>query len=810
MTISYNWISEYIPVTIEPESVSRILTSIGLEVESLERYESVRGGLEGLVVGEVLEAVPHPGADKLTLTRVNVGTRTLQIVCGAPNVAAGQKVAVAPVGSTIFPVKGDPTIMRTARIRGEESHGMICAEDEIGLGESHDGIIVLPEGLAPGMPLADHFKPYTDWIFEIGLTPNRMDAMSHFGVARDICAYISHHENRPLRAARPVAGDLTLPSAGLPVSVVINNTEACKRYSGLCLSNVSVAPSPEWLQHRLRAIGVRPINNIVDITNYVLHDTGQPLHAYDYDRVGGHQIVVQNLDAGTPFVTLDGKERRLAADDLMVCDGGGRPLCIAGVFGGADSGVTETTHTVFLESAWFSPLAIRKTSFRHGLRTDAASRFEKNVDIGNTVQSLQRAAQLIVEIAGARAASPLIDVYPQPVKKNVLAFRYDFLGRLSGKQYSPGTVKNILESLDFTIVDERAEEVVLAVPFSKPDITVPADLVEEVMRIDGYDNIDIPAAITITPSVGGADPQQLRREKVAQYLVGLGFNEIFTNSITNSAYFEAGELGGAVALLNNLSAVHNVLRPSMLETGLESVAHNLNRKNADLLFFEFGKTYHQSAAGKYLERDHLCMYVTGNRRPASWSSKAMASDIYYLKGVVGSVLTLLGVTGYSWETNQVEKLTSSLSITAGKEILAEAGIVSRQELGRFGIRQEVLFADIRWNVLQSLAEKKQVHFTPIANQLPVHRDLAMVVPRSLPFHAVEATVKKIKLGKLRSVELFDVFESEKLGRDKKSFAVSFTFLDGEKTLTDKEVEGMMNRIMHALEQDLSAEIRKGS
>ncbi len=811
MTISYNWISEYIPQHLDPEEVSRILTSIGLEVESMEKYESIKGSLEGLIIGEVLEAEKHPGADKLRLTRVNVGDgKVLRIVCGAPNVAKGQKVVVAQVGTTLYPVKADPITMKTAKIRGEESQGMICAEDEIGIGESHEGIIVLPDNLVPGTHASEYFNPYTDWIYEIGLTPNRMDAMSHYGVARDICAYLSHHNNKDVTVKNVFTDEISPSGHPLQFSVEIANREACKRYAGLSISDIQIGPSPRWMQDKLNAIGQRPINNIVDITNYILHDTGQPLHAFDADKIPGRKIVVGNLPDNTIFKTLDGKERKLNGEDLMICDDKGNGLCIAGVFGGADSGVSDSTRNIFLESAWFNPIDIRKTSFRHGLRTDAAAHFEKNVDISNTVNVLRRAAHLITEICGGEIASDIIDIYPAPGKKTEVVLQYAFVKKLSGKNYEAGAIKTILKSLGFGIIKEDEKEIRITVPFSKPDILLQADIVEEIMRIDGYDNIEIPSAITITPSTGASDPENTRKEKAASYLVGAGFNEIFTNSITNAAYFEKEEIAGGVKLVNNLSAVHNIMRPSMLETGLESVAYNLNRKNYDLRFFEFGKTYHNPEKDIYKEEEHLCLYITGNITDASWKGKAVIADIYYLKGIIESVSGILGLPDLSWDLATENKLKSALSLTSGKKTIAQAGIVSKQELNRFGIKQEIFFADINWSAVQGIAAKKSVRFAELPNQLPVVRDLAMVVPASMPFQAVENTVKKIKLGKLRGIELFDVFQSDKLGAGKKSFAVSFTFQDNEKTLTDKEIDSMMNRVMQTLEQDLNAEIRKGS
>jgi phenylalanyl-tRNA synthetase beta chain len=810
MTISYKWISEYIPLQIDHEKISKILTSIGLEVESMDYYESIKGGLEGLVVGEVKEALQHPAADKLKLTKVDTGDgELLQIVCGAPNVEVGQKVIVAKIGTTIHPVKGDTITMKRAKIRGEESFGMICAEDEVGIGESHEGIVVLPSDVKTGSAVSDYFRPYTDWIYEIGLTPNRMDAMSHYGVAKDICAYLSHHENKEIRV-KGFEGTQVKPGTQNAFSVTIENKNACKRYAGASISGIEVKPSPQWLQDKLKSIGQRPINNIVDITNFILHDTGQPLHAFDADKVAGKKVIVKNLPDGSAFKTLDGKERKLSSEDLMICDGNEKGMCIAGVFGGAESGVTAATGNIFLESAWFSPVDIRKTSFRHGLRTDAAMRFEKNVDISNTLNVLQRAALMIQEIAGGKIEGDFIDVYPVPEKKEEVTLEFSFLKKLSGKQYEEKTVTTILKGLGFEIKEKNAEKITVAVPYSKPDVTMQADVVEEIMRIDGYDNIVIPKSITISPAVGAVNAGQSRKEKTADYLVGAGFSEIFTNSITNAAYFEDDELAKGVKLLNNLSAVHNMMRPSMLETGLESVGYNLNRKNNDLKLFEFGKTYHSEGTGRYNETEHLCFFVTGNRTDATWKEKAVPSDIYYLKGIIEAVLATCGVKEAAWETSSVNKLKNSLTLRMGGKQLVEIGAVSKHELNRFDIKQDVYFADINWQVLVEQTKVTALRFTPLPNQLPVYRDLAMVVPGTLAFNTVNESIRKIKLPKLKSVKLFDVFESEKLGAGKKSLAINFTFLDDEKTLTDKEIDGMMNRIMLTLEQELKAEIRKGS
>jgi phenylalanyl-tRNA synthetase beta chain len=828
MTISYNWLCEYLPVKIEAERLSKILTSIGLEVESLEKYEAVKGGLEGLVIGEVLECIPHPNADKLTLTKVNVGgAEPLSIVCGAPNVAPGQKVIVAPVGATIHPIKGEPVTMKLAKIRGVESQGMICAEDEIGLGDSHAGIIVLEAGAKseagakvkaaeakPGASAASWFHPYTDQLFEIGLTPNHMDAMSHLGVARDVCAWLSHHENKDLRPRWPVLTAFKTDNETLPITVSIQNIRACERYSGVSIKGITIGPSPKWMQDRLKSIGLRPINNIVDITNYVLHETGQPLHAFDAQAIKGGKIIVRNMPEGEPFVTLDGKERKLSAEDLMVCNAE-RPMAMAGVFGGLHSGVKETTRDIFLESAWFNPTDIRKTSFRHGLRTDAAAHFEKGMDISGTVNALKRAALLVKELAGGEIASALVDKYPDPKNKTEVVLKHHYLKKLSGKNYHPDSVKAILLGLGFELVKEGMDAIHVAAPYHKPDISLPADIVEEIMRIDGLDNIPIPSSITISPSVETGKGAAARKQKAAAWLVGQGFYEILTNSITNSAYFSEAELSTAVKMINNLSAELNILRPSLLETGLESLAYNLNRKQQNLRFFEFGKSYRQEGVGMYTETNHLCLYVTGQTGADSWKGKGSKSDVYFLKGLCAHILGLMGIRELEWkdgvgETSSIGagKLVNGLHVECGGVRVLSMGRVDARVGRSLDVKGDVEFADLDWDALVEIAETSRVEFRELPKQLPVLRDLALVVDRGLPFERVEKAIRGLRLEKLQDLHLFDIFESEKLGKDKKSLALSLSFLDEERTLTDKEVDGMMGKIMHMLEKELSAEIRK--
>lgn len=807
MTISYKWLSEYLPVEVDVERLSKILTSIGLEVEHVQQYEEVPGGLQGLVIGEVRTTEKHPNADKLTLTTVHIGKEeALQIVCGAPNVAAGQKVVVAPVGTTIFPSQGDPITMKLAKIRGVESMGMICAEDEVGLGTFHAGIMVLPDDVVVGMPAADYFKPYTDTIFEIGLTPNRMDAMSHWGVARDVCAYLNHHDNTKLKPILPTS-NFKVDKKESSITIEVENIEDCPRYSGVVINNITVGASPMWLQQKLKAIGQRPINNIVDITNYILHETGQPLHAFDADKITGHKVIVKNLPQGTPFLTLDEKERKLKAGDLMICDENGG-MCIAGVFGGIGSGVTEHTKNVFLESAFFNPVSIRKTSFGHGLRTDAAARFEKGTDISATVQVAKRAALMIQEIAGGTIESDVQDVYPTPKEKLEISLRFHYLKKLSGKNYHPDAVKEILENLGFALIKEGIDELRVAVPYHKTDISLPADLVEEILRIDGLDNVPIPDSITITPSRDEALPYTLLKEKAANYLVGMGFNEILTNSITNAAYFSTEEHKAMVFMKNSLSAELNVMRNSMLETTMECVSHNLNYRNMSLRLFEIGTAYFNDGEGRYREEQRLCIAVTGDVTIPSWNQKQSRADVYYVKGIIDTIAKLTGVSVTEHSQAIQSKLQYGVEYKAGTQVIAIAGQVAPATLQVFGIKQPVYYAEVMWDKLSSLSMSNSLKIKALPKFPAVQRDISMVVPSSTFYGNMKSVIEKLNISKLKGIKLFDVFESEKLGVDKKSMAVNLTFLDDDKTLTDKEIDKMMQRITAALEAEVKADLRK--
>jgi phenylalanyl-tRNA synthetase beta chain len=813
MTISYNWLSEYLPWPIEPEKLSKILTSIGLEVESLTFYENVKGGLAGLVVGEVLTVTQHPNADKLKITTVNIGAEApLQIVCGASNVAVGQKVIVATIGTTIYPSTGDPLTMRVAKIRGEESFGMICAEDEIGLGTSHDGIMVLPADTIVGTPAATLFEPYQDWVYEIGLTPNRMDAMSHLGVAKDVCAYLTHHE-KEAKPVTPFSNSFSPDQNNKTIAVSIENEEACKRYAGIELTGVKVSDSPSWLKNRLTAIGVRPINNIVDVTNYILHETGQPLHAFDAAAITGCQVIVKNVAAGTSFTTLDTKERKLQDTDLLICNATD-PMCIAGVFGGAASGVHAGTTSIFLESAWFHNTTIRKTSLHHGLRTDAATRFEKGVDIASTVHVLKRAALLIKEVAGGSISSDVTDIYPNVTPKTEVAVKYHYIKKLSGKNYHPEAVKKILTALGFEVLQEGIDELRVAVPYSKPDISIPADLVEEILRIDGLDNIEIPTTITISPAVEVASAKEVIKEKTANFLVGKGFVEIFTNSITNSQYFTPAVLETAVKMINNLSADLDVLRPSMLETGLETIAYNCNRRNNNLRLFEFGKTYATSGSGQYSEKEHLCIYLSGLDTEEGWRVKSKEQDLLMAKGILQAVAAVTGLPPINWSLVDTENDTTkdaegtSVAATVGGITIATVLEVSPKKRQQFDIKQSVVFVDIDLAALVTAAEKQKIVYKEVSKFPAVQRDLALVVDRAVTYAAIELAVGTVKLPKLKGIRLFDVFESDKLGVNKKSMALSFTFVDEEKTMTDTETDSMVSKLIGAFEKELGAEIRK--
>lgn len=814
MKISYNWLKDYLPENLfeskmidGPQVLSNILTSVGLEVESLEKFEEVKNSLEGLIIGKVLTCEKHPDADKLKVTTVDDGHgEVLQIVCGAPNVAVGQKVIIAPVGATLHPKSGEPFTIKRAKIRGVESNGMLCAEDEIGVGESHAGIIVLEDEIETGTLASAYYKPYLDWVLEIGLTPNRMDAMSHMGVAKDVCAYSSHHNNVAVKVVSPFKNTFQADNLSRKISVSIEDTVACPRYAGVSISGIKVAPSPVWLKNRLKSIGIRPISNIVDITNFILHETGQPLHSFDADQITGDKIIVKTLPPGTPFTTLDEKVRSVSSEDIMICNGNEEPMCFGGVFGGLKSGVTEGTTNIFLESAWFNPLYIRKTSFRYSLRTEAAIRFEKGVDISNTIHVLKRAALLVKEICGGEISSDIVDVYPVPKIQNEISLKSDYLKKISGKDYHPETVKSILKSLNFSIIKEDFDEIRVAAPFSNPDISIPADLIEEIMRIDGLDNIEIPATIKMSPALETNAAAASIKEKIAGWLVGNGFSEIFTNSITNSKYFEKPELAKTVKIINSLSEDLDVMRPSMMPTGLESISYNINRKNADLFLFEFGKIYSSGEIGNYVETESLALYFTGNKRQPGWKKQQEKIDIYYVKGVCETIFSIAGLKDFKFATAKNDHLEEYIVASLKGSQVAEGGHIKRTFLDKFSIKQPVFYLYINWQKIISVA-KEEIEFKEIARFPQVERDLSIIVNKSVTYQEVEELVNSLHISRLINFKLFDLFENEKFGHDKKSMALSFTFSDKEKTLTDSETDGMMKRIIQTIEKELSAGIR---
>lgn len=805
MTISYNWLLSYLPEPIEPKLLSNILTSIGLEVESMEPISSIKGGLQDLIVGEVLTCVKHPEADRLSLTTVEVGTGVaLSIVCGASNVAAGQKVVVAPIGCTIHPKQGAPFTIQKAKIRGALSEGMLCAEDEIGLGESHAGILVLDPGIQVGTPLRDIFPVEDDIIFEIGLTPNRMDAMSHLGVARDVCAYLTHHHQKKYSVNTPYSEN---PSAisGNGQSIVLNieNAVLCPRYAGICVSDVTVKESPDWLKRRLQAIGVKPVNNIVDATNFILHETGQPLHAFDLDCIEGGEIRVGLAKSGTRFKTLDGKELTLSGNELMISDAA-KPLCIAGVYGGQNSGVKETTRQIFLECACFEKQSIRKTSMALGLRTDAAIRFEKGIDISATLMVLERAVRLIQELGGGSISSSLLEYYPNPVVATELTFDLGYLHRLSGKHYTAKEVRSILDALNFRWLSENGTEIRIAVPHQKTDIQLPADIVEEIMRIDGLDQIEIPTTVQLHLSAIKPNFETQRKARWIEYLVGAGYHEIFTNSISNQQFYSQETLSHAVRMMNSLTAELNILRPEMLSSGLQVIQHNLNHRNRSLRLFEFGKTYRVGVDGSYLERNHLVIYLTGDKPESGWQQPAKAMEFYDLKGTIESLFQTSGIVGTKFESESVLPFKQGGRYILQGETIARFGMV---ETSGFDIKQPVFYADINWDAISKLPQPA-TQFREWSKYPTVERDLALVVEKKVSFSQLEEIVLTLRIPQLNEVRLFDVYIGEKLGPEKKSMALSFSFVDAQKTLTDSDIDGYMNKIMHRYETEVNAEIRK--
>jgi phenylalanyl-tRNA synthetase beta chain len=805
MTISFNWLKQYIDIPESPADIAHLLTSTGLEVESVEEHETIKGGLKGLVVGEVLTCSRHANADKLSVTTVDVGgEKPLQIVCGASNVAAGQKVIVAVPGTTIHPVKGDPFTIKATKIRGEHSEGMICAEDEIGIGESHAGIIVLDTQAKTGTPAAELYNIASDYVLEIGLTPNRADAASHLGVARDIRA----SKNRLIKW--PSVEHFQIENKDLTIPVTIENPEACPRYSAVTISNVSVAESPDWLKNRLLSIGLTPINNIVDVTNFVLHELGQPLHAFDADQIKGKSVIVKTLPAGSKFVTLDNKERALSGQDLMICNGMQEGMCIAGVFGGVSSGITARTKNIFLESACFSSEFIRRTSLHHQLKTDASFRFERGTDPNITIYALKRAAVLIKELAGGTVSSDIIDVYPRKIDNRKIEIKDKNITRLIGKTIARKEAVAILERLDIHVVEKDDNNFLVSVPPYRVDVLQEADVIEEILRIYGFNNIEL-SAFARTDYLADfpvKDPNKFGRS-IGELLTGNGFFEIWTNSLTNSAYQQKHNLsfpGEPVEILNKLSEEQGILRQTLLFTGLEVCAYNINRKQKDLKLYEFGKIYWKEN-GSYKEAERLALYITGNRETENWQHKTQAVSYYDLAQQVNHILLKSGLNNVRQENIQDQLFDYGAKLIRENEEIGKIGKVKGSLLKEFSVKQEIFYAELSVSLLFQAANPKLV-IQEVPKFPEVRRDLSLVIDKQISFDEIRNLIYSTEKRLIKNIIAFDVYEGEKLTPGKKAYALGFTLLDENKTLTDEEIEKTMQRLMTAFEQKLGALIRK--
>ena len=815
MNISLNWLKDYIQTDLNVEEICEILTSIGLEVGGYEKFESIRGGLKGLVVGEVKTCEPHPDSDHLHITTVDLGDgRLTPIVCGAPNVAAGQKVIVATLGTVLY--DGDKEfVIKKSKIRGQESEGMICAEDEIGIGHDHAGIIVLPEDVKVGTPAAEYYHITTDYTIEIDITPNRVDGASHLGVARDLAAYLGQKQD--ITYTLPSVDHFKTDCNTARISIEVQRPEACRRYAGICIEGVKIQESPEWLQTRLKAIGLHPINNVVDVTNYILFELGQPLHSFDKDKIKGNKVIVRSFPTGTKFTTLDGTERELNENDLMVCNSE-EPMCIAGVFGGLESGITDQTTNVFLESACFDPVFVRKTARRHGLNTDASFRFERGTDPNIVIYALKRAALLIKELGGGKITSDIIDIYPEPVKDFEVEVKYARIDRLIGKAIGHDRIKKILHSLEIKIVREDEEGLLLLVPPYRVDVRREADVIEDILRIYGFNNIEVPAKVNSTLSYSEKPDDFQLKNKIADLLVANGFHEIMNNSLTKASYFE--NLGTyhpeqTVLLFNPLSSDLCAMRQSLLFGGLETIAYNINRKNNNLRLFEFGKayTFHRKEGDNHLkqykEEDKLALFITGNKIQASWNSKEEKTDFFNMKSYAEMILIRMGFKPefLNMEETAEDIYREGLTYSQNGKHIVTLGMLSHSVLKSLDIDQEVYYAEFSWeNILKAL-KNHTISFTPMPKFPAVKCDLALFLDKKVSFKEVRDIAMRTEKSLLKSVSLFDVYEGEKLGTDKKSYAVSFTIQDEEKTLTDKQIDKIMNKLMGAYQHLLGAEIR---
>ena len=820
MNISYNWLKEYVNFDLTPEETAAALTSIGLETGGVEEVQSVKGGLEGLVIGQVLTCEPHPNSDHMHVTTVNLGQgEPVQIVCGAANVAAGQKVVVATIGTKLY--DGDECFtIKKSKLRGVDSFGMICAEDEIGIGTSHEGIIVLPDEVKPGTLAKDYYNIKSDYVLEVDITPNRADACSHYGVARDLYAWLIQNGHQA-ELKRPGTDGFKVDCHNLDIDVVVENTEACPRYAGVTIKGVTVKESPEWLQTKLRTIGLRPINNVVDITNYILHAYGQPMHCFDADKIRGGKIVVRTCTEGTKFVTLDGVEHTLSDRDLMICNAE-EPMCIAGVFGGLDSGTTEETCNVFLESAYFHPTWVRKTARRHGLSTDSSFRFERGIDPNGVIYALKEAAMLVKELGGGEIASEIKDNYPNPIADFPVELSYDYVNSLSGKEIPTDTVKRIVGSLEMKVTGETDKGLSLLVPPYRVDVQRPCDVVEDILRIYGYNNVEIPTSLKSSLNVKGETDRSVKLQNlVSEQLVGCGFNEIMNNSLTAAVYYEGLETfkpDNLVRLMNPLSSDLNVMRATLLFGGLESICHNANRKNADLKFFEFGNCYHYHAEKKnpektlaaYSEELHLGLWVTGKRVSNSWAHPDEDSSVYELKAYVINIFRRLGVNFgglvFGNLTDDIYPVAISVHTRGGK-LLATFGVVSRKILKAFDIDSEVYYADINWKELMKAIKGNAVYYKEISKYPAVKRDLALLIDKKVQFAEIEKIAYETDRKLLKAVELFDVYEGKNLEAGKKSYAVSFMLQDENATLNDKQIDKFMQKLIANLQNKLDAKLR---
>lgn len=819
MKISYSWLKNYIKLDINPEEASEILTKTGLEVEGFEKVETIKGGMEGIVIGEVLEKKDHPDADKLCLTKVNIGSdEPLSIVCGAPNVEAGQKVVVATVGTELF--MGDKSLkIKKAKIRGQKSEGMICAEDEIGLGTSHEGIMVLDKDAIPGTPAKEYFDVKQDYVYEIGLTPNRMDAISHIGTARDLLAALNQqNKSRNLKLNLPDLSDFSIDDKSYSVEVVIEDVEACPRFSGISISDIQVGDSPNWIKNYLNAVGVRPINNIVDITNFVMLEYGQPLHAYDSDKIADKKVVVKKLPDKTKFITLDEEERELTHGDLMICDAK-EGMCIAGVFGGAHSGVTKNTKNIFLESAYFDPKTIRKTAKYHGLQTDASFRFERGTDPNNTVNALKRAAMLIREYAGGKIASDIVDVYPEPIKNFEFDVKYQNIDRLIGEHINREEIKSILKDLEINIPNETKEGLLVSVPPFRADVTREADVIEEILRIYGYDNIELSEQLKSALSFRNKPDAGHMQNLVSDYLTANGFYEMMNNSLSNSDYVKLSKTDKSdnnVVILNPISKDLDIMRQNMLFGALEALAYNQNRKAQDLKFYEFGKTYKKTShdsddpLSAYHEKRHLTLLATGKKHPESWATGDETVDVFFLKAYVENLFRKLGLNSLNLnsEGKTSESFDFGLTYKINDQAFASIGKVNKLYLKHFDIGNEVYYADIDWDKLLQMLLNTETAYSEIPKYPAARRDLALLIDRAVSYEQIVEIARKTEKNLLKSVNLFDVYEGENIEAGKKSYAVSFMLQNPDKTLTEKIIDKTMDRLIRALEKELGAVIRK--